>query len=512
MKYIKKYRYFLIAAALILAILPFQANAADDQEFDIVGWHDESCHSAVTSVKVNGTELSELNTCMYDSVAEVPIVKAEASDTISVEITLEDGYALSSIGGNKLWISGVQSESDHIIGSSNTTSIQLPAADWYEQDKELYLSFKTVRKPKSGSSVTKIDKIVLNVGKINCCTEISDPENFTPKVSVPSGKGYSIVPDSLCLVEAEAGTYIENVSPFIVKKNRTAIFRVDLIDKGAYVFSDKLKKSNITIKNGKLLDFELFTLGGTDAKSKAHELCLTVSVDTNHKWDAGKITKKTSYKSAGTKLYTCSVCKGTKTEVIPKLNDTLIVKMTAKGKNSLVLSWTKVDQVDGYDIFLTRCDGETSKKMKKIKTIKGNKKFTYTVKKLEKKKAYKTLVKAWKKKNGKKTYIKKSLTYHAYTSGGSKKYTNPKSVKVNKTAVTLKKGKTFQIKASVAKLNSKKQLLEKGHAAKLRYLTSDKKVATVTKSGKIKAVGRGSCKVYVVAVNGIYKAVSVTVN
>ena len=50
------------------------------------------------------------------------------------------------------------------------------------------------------------------------------------------------------------------------------------------------------------------------------------------------------------------------------------------------------------------------------------------------------------------------------------------------------------------------------HAAKLRYLSTDTKVATVSKSGKITAKGKGTCTIYVYAVNGARKAVKVTVN
>ena len=37
-------------------------------------------------------------------------------------------------------------------------------------------------------------------------------------------------------------------------------------------------------------------------------------------------------------------------------------------------------------------------------------------------------------------------------------------------------------------------------------------MATVTKKGKVKAVGAGSCKIYVLTTNGIWKTVTVTVD
>jgi len=41
----------------------------------------------------------------------------------------------------------------------------------------------------------------------------------------------------------------------------------------------------------------------------------------NHKWDAGKITKKPEIGITGIKTYTCTICKATKTETVPALNN-----------------------------------------------------------------------------------------------------------------------------------------------------------------------------------------------
>lgn len=190
------------------------------------------------------------------------------------------------------------------------------------------------------------------------------------------------------------------------------------------------------------------------------------------------------------------------------VSGTLLAKMTAKGKSRLVLTWSKVKGAEGYDIFFNKCG---KKPPKKIKTIKGSKTFKWTKKSLKKKTAYKAVVKAYVTKNGKKTYVRTSPMVYAYTSGGTKNYTNSKSVTVKKTSVSLKTGKTYKIKASVTKLQKGKKLMPSNHAPKLRYVSSNKKIATVSKSGKITAKSKGSCKVYVIAVNGARKAITVTV-
>ena len=99
-----------------------------------------------------------------------------------------------------------------------------------------------------------------------------------------------------------------------------------------------------------------------------------------------------------------------------------------------------------------------------------------------------------------------SKTIHVATAGG--KIGNNKAVKVNKTKVTVKKGKKFRIKASAVAQSS--ALKVKSHR-KLAYESSDPKIATVTKKGVIKGKAKGKCTIYVYAQNGVYKTIKVTV-
>ena len=89
---------------------------------------------------------------------------------------------------------------------------------------------------------------------------------------------------------------------------------------------------------------------------------------------------------------------------------------------------------------------------------------------------------------------------------------NYKGVKVKKSVIKkakkLRKGKTLKLKAKAVK-QSKKLKVKKYFG--LRYESTNKKIATVSKSGKIKAKAKGSCQIYVYAANGVSKAVKVTV-
>ena len=198
----------------------------------------------------------------------------------------------------------------------------------------------------------------------------------------------------------------------------------------------------------------------------------------------------------------------------PKAKQTsvLIAKVTAKGKKGMTISWNKVKGAKGYDIFLARCDGkEGTKGMKKVKTVKAGKTLKWIKTGLKKKTAYKAYVKAYTVKSGKKKYIKTSPLTHSYTSGASKKYSNAKTLTVNKKKVTLKKGKTFRIKGKVTKVKKSKKLMPATHVPTLRYISDNKKVATVSKAGKITAKAKGTCIIYVFAHNGVRKTIEVTV-
>ena len=190
----------------------------------------------------------------------------------------------------------------------------------------------------------------------------------------------------------------------------------------------------------------------------------------------------------------------------------LMAQMTASGKKAMTIRWTKVNGADGYDIFFSKCNsGGKHYEPKLIKTVKGNRTFKWTKKGLKKSIAYKGYVRAYKMQGGKKKYISKSLMYHGFTAGYKGRYTDAKSVSVKKAAVSLKKGKTFTIKASIKKVKPKKILILTSHAPRLRYVSGNPFVAKVNGKGVITAKNPGTCYVYAVATNGVRKGVKVTV-
>ena len=179
----------------------------------------------------------------------------------------------------------------------------------------------------------------------------------------------------------------------------------------------------------------------------------------------------------------------------------LKAKTTKITKNSVTVKWNKVKNADGYIVYGAKCGAKS--KYKVLKVVSG-KTTSYTQKKLKKGTYYKYNIVAFKNINGAKVTTAVSKKIHATTLGG--KYGVAKAVKVNKTKATIKKGKTFKIKASEIKKDKK----IRRHRA-ICYESSNTAVATVNAKGKVKGVKKGKCTIYVYAQNGVYKTVNIKV-
>ena len=95
--------------------------------------------------------------------------------------------------------------------------------------------------------------------------------------------------------------------------------------------------------------------------------------------------------------------------------------------------------------------------------------------------------------------------------GRNSGFTNARRVTVQKDSYTLKTGAAARIRANTVPEIQGKKLLGENHAARYRYASDNKAVATVDENGKITAVGKGTCHIYVYAQNGTSQKVSVTV-
>ncbi|MBQ6439969.1 MAG: Ig-like domain-containing protein [Mogibacterium sp.] len=177
----------------------------------------------------------------------------------------------------------------------------------------------------------------------------------------------------------------------------------------------------------------------------------------------------------------------------------LTLKSTKQTKTSIKLTWKKISGAKKYVIYGNACG--KSKKLKKLTTSTGSSKTIKKAagKKLKKGTYYKFIVVALNSNN---KVVSTSRVIHVATKG--KGNHTKVTTKAKKNKVSLKKGKTFKLRAKAVGKNVKK------HVA-VRYESTNPKVAKVSKSGKITAKKKGKCYVYVFAQNGVFKKIKVTV-
>ena len=262
------------------------------------------------------------------------------------------------------------------------------------------------------------------------------------------------------------------------------------------------------------------------------------SNDTSH-WHAATCEHTTEkkdeaahvYGTAGTERYTCTVCKyvsetrkkeaeaadkkNTESEPVKvkrtEANDAALnSKFNVKAGKTVKVTWGKVKDADGYDVYMAYCGKD---KEKVVKSVKASDSLSVEISKLKKKginqkENIKCHVLAYKMVNGKKVTVAKSITIHA-AGKKNESVTDAKSIKLKKTSYVLAKGKKAVVKASIVKKDKKRPIIN--HISEFRYATSDSKVAVVSKNGRITAKGKGSCSIYVYASNGCAQKIKVVV-
>ena len=182
-------------------------------------------------------------------------------------------------------------------------------------------------------------------------------------------------------------------------------------------------------------------------------------------------------------------------------------------ETSVTLSWSKVKGAKRYVVYGSQC-GKSSA-YKELATVSGSD-TSYVVKKIVNPKGKKVKLKAGTMykflviadRGSKSAKISKSI--HVATAG-KENVANPINVSVDKKvlekAKNLEVSKTLQLKAQAVM----KQGTNAKEHVKIRYESSNKKIATVSSTGKVTGKKKGTCYIYAYAQNGICKAVKVRV-
>lgn len=236
-------------------------------------------------------------------------------------------------------------------------------------------------------------------------------------------------------------------------------------------------------------DSIVITIGGTETSNYTYNK------------STGDITIPGKYVTGTVKITANCVKKSS----APSASKVVMLKTTNSGR-SMHLKWTKVSGATKYVVYGGRCKTSSGQKLafKKLATL-GSSKTTYTRTKRTNYKGYKYYVAAYKGS----TEICRSLTTHTVVHSQDGHY-NAVSIKAAKKSMTLAAGKKATIKATV-KAKGGRKLFGSGHCAKVRYVSANPAVAKVSSSGKVTAVKKGTAKIYVIAHDGLWTHVKVTV-
>ena len=248
----------------------------------------------------------------------------------------------------------------------------------------------------------------------------------------------------------------------------------------------------------------------------------------DHSWNQGEITKEPTCKEEGEKTFTCTICGNTKTEKVSTTDhqhmeirnqknptckeagysgDTYCADCGVKISSGKTIAKTKNHNWDGGVITTEPTCTERGEKTFTC-TICGNtdtKKVNATGHSYG---AYKVVKEPTNKRKGLKSKtcsVCGKIVYEGIPKTNSSptdsSETNPdqnpqtsqkttRKIKLNRRKLTLKKGKSFRLKVTLTPADSQD---------KITYKTSNKKIATVSKTGKIKAKKKGKVKITVIS-------------
>ena len=184
----------------------------------------------------------------------------------------------------------------------------------------------------------------------------------------------------------------------------------------------------------------------------------------------------------------------------------LPAKAVSVSSGRIKVSWNAAAGADSYAVMYAKCG---SSGWKKYKTVNKAGKGSILASKLSKNKSYRFRVFAY--SNGKKIAASNVLHSIAGDISAHGKWTNAKAVKLKNNTLTVKRyGKSRIKNVKIAAVRSGSTVLL--HGERLRFVSSDPEIASVSDKGTVTGLVRGSCRIYVIAHNGVRKSVKLTVN
>ena len=177
------------------------------------------------------------------------------------------------------------------------------------------------------------------------------------------------------------------------------------------------------------------------------------------------------------------------------------LRATRIADRSLMVTWGKVKNAKGYMVY--RYNSE-KKKYVKVKTIKNPKYTMFVDRNLPLNKAYTYRVKSYTVVKGKTKAGKLSYYVSAVTASDTRD--NAAKITPSKASVSGKAGTGIRMKGTVTTVDGKRVC-----SSSLRWFSKNKKVATITKAGKLTLKAKGKTYIWAKSHNGENVAVKVTV-
>lgn len=199
-----------------------------------------------------------------------------------------------------------------------------------------------------------------------------------------------------------------------------------------------------------------------------------------------------------------------------KINNSMKMDLSAKvvaSGDSWKVSWSSVSDAAGYDVYVTT-SSKSVDSVSASSSVTGQSNVAYikTVngQNIDNTKTYYFRVKAYRVVNQTKEYIGNSRILVA-CGKKNKTYTNVKKVKAAKRKYNVSVGKAVKLKTKVTKEKYKKKLVKNTNGKQFIYVSSNSSVASVSKTGKVKGISKGTCTVYIIAANGTKTAATINV-
>lgn len=179
---------------------------------------------------------------------------------------------------------------------------------------------------------------------------------------------------------------------------------------------------------------------------------------------------------------------------------------TAKKQREHIISWNRIKAAEEYRIYsgITRKGKKSSYRL--VKVVKGNNTLMWRNRNVKKRAIYKYLVEAY-VQNEK---IKSPLIYLRHESV-KKGVVNAARLKVKEKRTELTPEDRYEMKVKVLGKGKFRRIASFKGVPKIRYLSTDSNIASVSRKGVIEAKKQGVCRVIVFAPNGVNTFVKVVV-